>query len=69
MPFLPLDPAYGMGKNQDPDPGSRMNLPESLETIFWVKNFKFYDAEPCPGAGVILTRDPGSGKIRIRDTG
>jgi hypothetical protein len=31
----------GWVKNQDPDPGSGMNIPdhifESLETIFWVK--------------------------------
>jgi hypothetical protein len=46
-----------------PDPGSGMNNPdhmsESLETIFWVKILKFFDA------------DPGSGmeKIQIRDLG
>jgi hypothetical protein len=37
-----------MGKN--PDPGSRMNNPDhisqSLETIFWVKILKFFDADP-----------------------
>jgi hypothetical protein len=43
-----------MGKNQDPNPGSRsgMNnldhISESLETIFWVKNkiLKFFVADP-----------------------
>jgi hypothetical protein len=53
----------GWVKNQDPDPGSGsgMNNPdhitESLETIFWVKILKFFDA------------DPGSGmeKVRIWD--
>jgi hypothetical protein len=37
-----------MGKNQDPE--SRMNnsdyISESLETIFWVKILKFFDADP-----------------------
>ncbi len=47
----------------DPGSGSGMNKPdhifESLETIFWVKILKFFDA------------DQGSGmeKIRIRNTG
>jgi hypothetical protein len=31
-------------------------ISESLETIFWFKVFKFFDA------------DPGMGKIRIRDS-
>ncbi len=43
------------------------HISESLESIFWVKIFKFFDA----GAdlGIFLTLDPGSGmeKIRIRD--
>ncbi len=40
-------------------PGSGMNISERLETNFWVKMLKFFDA------------DPGSGmeKIRIRDLG
>ncbi len=42
----------GWVKNQDPDPGSGfgMNNPdhisESLETFFWVKILKFFDADP-----------------------
>ncbi len=53
------DPGSGMGKKSGS--GSGMNKPdhifESLETIFWIKIFKFFDA------------DPGSGmeKIRIRE--
>jgi hypothetical protein len=47
-------------KNQDPDLGSRMNNPDhiskSVETIFWAKILKFFDA------------DPGWKKIRIRET-
>ncbi len=52
-----------------------MNIPdrifESLETIFWVKIPKFFDADAEPGSANLL--DPGSGirdgKIRIRDPG
>jgi hypothetical protein len=46
-----------------------MNIPdhifESLETIFWVKKLKFFDADP----GSENLFDPGSGieKSRIRD--
>ncbi len=40
-----------------------MNVPdhnsESLETIFWVKILKFFDADPDPGSGTLI--DPGSG--------
>jgi hypothetical protein len=49
-----------MGKFQETDPGSGsgMNnldhISESLETIFWVKILKFFDA------------DPGSGMEKIR---
>jgi hypothetical protein len=43
--------------------GSRMNNPghisESLETIFWVKILKFFDAIPDPRSGME--------RIRIRD--
>jgi hypothetical protein len=57
-------------------PGSGMNIPdhisESLETIFWIRILKFFDAnpDPVPGSGNLF--DPGSGKekirIRIRNT-
>ncbi len=66
-----LTPGSGTGKkNQDPDPGwtSRIIFPRayslSLETIFWVKIYKFLDtvADPDPGSGNLF--DPGSG---IRD--
>jgi hypothetical protein len=40
-----------------------MNIPdhisESLETIFWVKNNKFFDTDPDPGFKIFLTLDPG----------
>ncbi len=51
-----LTPGSGMGKKSGS--GSGMNNPdhisESLETIFWVKVLKFFDA------------DPGFGKENIR---
>ncbi len=44
--FWPQDPGSGMGNKS----GSGMNNPdhisESLETIFWVKLLKFFDADP-----------------------
>ncbi len=47
------------------------HISESLETIFWVKILKSFDAYPEPGSVIFLTLDPGSGmeKIRIRDPG
>ncbi len=64
VPVWPRDP--GWVKNQDPDPGSGMNIPdhisESFETIFWVKNTLMR----------IPIRDPESfwpWYIRIRNTG
>jgi hypothetical protein len=67
VPFWPRDP--GWVKNPDRGSGSGIKIPdhisdsESLETIFWVKILKFFDAEANP--------DPGSGmeKIRIQDPG
>jgi hypothetical protein len=42
-----------MGKKSSS--GSGMNMPdhisESLETIFWVKILKFFDADADPGSG------------------
>jgi hypothetical protein len=41
-------PGSGMGKKQDPRSG--MNNPDHiskiLETLFWVKMLKFFDADP-----------------------
>jgi hypothetical protein len=31
----------------------------SLQTIFWVKILKFFDADPDPGSEIFLTLDPG----------
>jgi hypothetical protein len=46
-----------------------MNIPdhisESLETIFWVKILKFFDA--VPGSGIFMTLDPGSGTEKNPD--
>jgi hypothetical protein len=45
----------GWVKNQDPGSGSGMNIldqfSESLETIFWVKILKLFDADADPGSG------------------
>jgi hypothetical protein len=52
------------------DPGSGMSIPdnfsERLETVFRVKNTKFFDADPDPGSGTFSPwiRD---GKNRIWD--
>jgi hypothetical protein len=50
----------GWVKNQDPDPGSVMNIPdhisESLKTIFGgLKILKSVCADPDPGSGIFLT--------------
>jgi hypothetical protein len=43
--------------------GSRINIldpiSERLETMFWVKILKFFDADADPGSGIFLTLDPG----------
>jgi hypothetical protein len=40
-----------------------MKIPEhiskSLETIFGLKIFKFFDADPDPGSGIFMTLDQG----------
>ncbi len=46
---------------RDEQPGSYFR---DLETIFWVKILKFFDADPGSGMGKIWIRDPGW-KIRI----
>jgi hypothetical protein len=59
VPFWPLDP--GWVKDQDPDPGSGMNIldhiSDSLEAIFWVKSSLMW----------IRNRDPKSFWPWIRD--
>jgi hypothetical protein len=53
-----LDPGYGSGM-ENPD-----HISESLETIFWVKILKFFDADPESRIWDGKNLDPGSG---IRD--
>jgi hypothetical protein len=43
----------GSGRNK-PD-----HISESLQTIFWVKILKFFDADPGSGMEKIWIRDPG----------
>ncbi len=63
MLFLPLDPGSGMGKKSRS--GSGTNIPdhisEILETIFWVKILKFFDAAANPDRGSGDLFDLGSG--------
>ncbi len=51
MPFWPLDPGSRVGKKSGPGPGMNNpdNISKSLETIFWVKMHKFFDADPWSG--------------------
>jgi hypothetical protein len=47
---------------RDPDPGSEINIdhiPENLLTIFGLKIFKCFVADPDPGSGSFLILDPG----------
>jgi hypothetical protein len=64
------DPDPGWEKNPDPDPGSRMNIPdrfsESLDTVLGLKILKFFDADTDPGSGMNKNSDPASG-INIPD--
>ncbi len=57
-PVLSLAPGSGIGKS-----GSGMNIPDhffdSLETVFWVRILRIFDADPDPGSGIFLTLDPG----------
>jgi hypothetical protein len=56
-----------------PGSGSGMNIPdnisESLETIFWVKILKFFDADADPDPGIFSTLVPGWKRFgsRVRD--
>ncbi len=62
VPCLPPDPEWVKNKDPDPGSGSRDENPgpysESLETIFWVKILKFFDADADLGSGNVF--DPGS---------
>ncbi len=44
------------------------HIAESLETIFWLKILKFFDADPGSGFRDGKNSDPGSG-INIPDPG
>jgi hypothetical protein len=63
-----MDKKSGSGiRNPDPGSGSVMNNPdhisESLETIFWVKILKFFDADPGSGMEKIRIRDKHAGSV------
>jgi hypothetical protein len=69
VPLWPQDPGSGMGKKSRS--GSGMNIlnhiSESLETIFWDKILKFFEAEADTDPGIFMTLDPGW-TSRIRNT-
>jgi hypothetical protein len=52
VPFYPLDPRWVKSKNRIWDEHPRS---DGLETIFWFKIHKFFDANP----GIFLTLDLG----------
>ena len=60
------DPVWKKIHSQDP--GSEINIPdfifENLVSAFWVKNTKFFEADPDPGSGQPWIRD---GKNLIRN--
>jgi hypothetical protein len=64
-----MDPGSVIGQNQDPDPGSGMNIPvhitESLETIFGLKYLNSLMWMRIRDQGIFLTLDPGSGMEKI----
>jgi hypothetical protein len=47
-------PGSGMGKKSGSGPSmdNPNHISESIETIFWVKTLKFFDAYPDPGSGI-----------------
>ncbi len=63
VPFWPLNPGWVKRS------GSGMNIldhiSEILETIFWVKILKFFDANADSDSGFFLTLDPRSGMEKI----
>jgi hypothetical protein len=69
------DPGSGIRCLFDPwirDPGwvkYKDHIFESLETIFWVKILKFFDADADPRSGNLFDPRSGIEKIRIGDIG
>jgi hypothetical protein len=52
-----------MEKIQSQDPGSGMNIPDlilkNLVSVFGLKIFKFFNADPDQGSWILFTLDPG----------
>jgi hypothetical protein len=48
-----------MGKKSESGVNNLDHISKSLETIFWVKILKFFDADPGSGMKKIPIRDPG----------
>jgi hypothetical protein len=49
-----MTPGSGMGKKSRSGSGTNItdHIYESLDTIFWVKILKFFEAVPDPGSGI-----------------
>jgi hypothetical protein len=62
-------PGSGIRDGKNPEPGPEMKIPdrifENLVSVFWVKIFKFFDADPDPGSCQPWIWDPGWKKNRI----
>jgi hypothetical protein len=43
------------------------HISESLETIFWVKTLKFFDADPGSGLEKIQNRDKHTGSVTLTE--
>jgi hypothetical protein len=58
-----------MGKKSRSGPGKNIpyHISQRLETIFWVKILKFFDANPDTGSGNLFDSGSGMEKIRIGD--
>jgi hypothetical protein len=68
-----MDPGSRMGKKRSRSgSGSGMNtldhISQSLETIFWVKILKFFDADANPDQGSGNNFGPGSGIREVKDS-
>jgi hypothetical protein len=66
--FSPLDPRSGMDKKSGSGMSNSDQISKILETIFWVKMLKFFDADPGTGMEKILIRYKLLKTSRIRNT-
>jgi hypothetical protein len=60
-----LIPGSGIGKKSGSGMNNRDHLSEGLETSFWVKILKFFDADPRSGMEKIRIRDKHPGAATL----